>query len=899
MLLGWREIGVVTTAGYILGFPGDTPEKIVADVRTIQRELPIDILEFFFLTPLPGSEDHARLAAAGADLDPDLNRYDLNHVTTTHDSMSREEWERAYRLAWETYYSDEHVRTLMRRSRASGLHTGKILGTAVAFYGSITYEGVHPLESGLFRRRYRTDRRPGLPIESPLAFWSRHLGHLARSFCRASAHYLRHYPLRWCIDRGLAANGYTDEALEQPGEAEGPGRVRDDASCAEWRPRHDRDVAGPWRRADGELTSISPRRPRSPGGTGGMETLSTPVGPWPGSTPRETWWERPPPRSKPMHSTTRPTILRPRTRQPLGRALGTAPTMLAGLALGAAATAQGPPTTDELATLFASDAQRHAAFGDALAVDGDLVVVGVPRDDRAALDAGAAYLFRGGGDSWVEEAKLLGPGEYLANFGDSVDVDGERVIVGAPLQNGTGSSSGAAHVFRHGASGWILEAVLTHDGFGNANLGHAVGISGEVAVVGAPLDFANGLQSGAAYVYRRSGHDLEPRGGARPRRTRASSTTSDAPSPSTQDVLVVGSPFGPSTPDTGGVAYVFEGNSGGSGPRSPASTPVTGSRPYPYLHGSAPPIAVSDDTSRDRVSRVPGLWRRGPAPCLRVPPGHASTCGTWRPWSRPATPNGMWSFGQSVALDLDHLVVGGSGYTRDGVRSGAAYVFERQGADWRETRKLDPLHRARSGDGLGQAVATQGIPRPSWAPPSATTSDPTPEPCTSSPPTRRLHVGEPLLRRRRRVALPAPVANDSAPGAGSRLCQLPRASVHPSPRWARPASLAADLAPYAHDLPADASCLLFAGTTAVGGGQGVTFRRRTPLRGRKRSPGSGSPVRRRRASSRGPPCSTPTPGPRGTPCPVAGLVPRPRRSLRSGVQHERGAGALADPVIRK
>ena len=80
MLLAWKAVGCFTYAGYILGFPADTPETIVRDIKIIQRELPLDLLEFFCLTPLPGSEDHKKLAARGAPMDPDMNKYDLEHV---------------------------------------------------------------------------------------------------------------------------------------------------------------------------------------------------------------------------------------------------------------------------------------------------------------------------------------------------------------------------------------------------------------------------------------------------------------------------------------------------------------------------------------------------------------------------------------------------------------------------------------------------------------------------------------------------------------------------------------------------------------------------------------------------------------------------------------------------
>ena len=100
MLQKWRDHGAITCAGYILGFPGDTKESILRDIEIIKRELPLDILEFFFLTPLPGSEDHKVLWQKGVWMDPDMNKYDLNHRVAHHPKMSDAEWEEAYRAAW-------------------------------------------------------------------------------------------------------------------------------------------------------------------------------------------------------------------------------------------------------------------------------------------------------------------------------------------------------------------------------------------------------------------------------------------------------------------------------------------------------------------------------------------------------------------------------------------------------------------------------------------------------------------------------------------------------------------------------------------------------------------------------------------------------------------------------
>jgi len=100
MLQKWRAHGALTFAGYILGFPGDTKESILSDIEIIKRELPVDILEFFYLTPLPGSEDHKVLWQKGTWMDPDLNKYDLTHRVSHHPKMSDREWEEAYRAAW-------------------------------------------------------------------------------------------------------------------------------------------------------------------------------------------------------------------------------------------------------------------------------------------------------------------------------------------------------------------------------------------------------------------------------------------------------------------------------------------------------------------------------------------------------------------------------------------------------------------------------------------------------------------------------------------------------------------------------------------------------------------------------------------------------------------------------
>src|SRR5262245_2071557 len=192
MLLAWKRARVITYAGYILGFPNDTVESILHDIDVIKKELPVDLLEFFYLTPLPGSEDHLKLVRAGAPLDPDLNKYDLNHICTTHPRMSRAEWDRAYRLAWERYYTLDHIETVLRRVAMTGANASIAMLLITWFKASIEFEKkIHPLETGLVRLKFRRDRRPGLPREPVWWFYPRYYTETVVKVVKWAALYLR------------------------------------------------------------------------------------------------------------------------------------------------------------------------------------------------------------------------------------------------------------------------------------------------------------------------------------------------------------------------------------------------------------------------------------------------------------------------------------------------------------------------------------------------------------------------------------------------------------------------------------------------------------------------------------------------------------------------------------
>ena len=213
MLLAWKEAGVITYAGYILGFPADTPDSIRADIEIIKRELPLDVLEFFCLTPLPGSEDHRTLSKRGVPMDADMNKYDLEHVVAPHAAMTAEQWQGIYRAAWDAYYTPEHLRTIMRRAATKGVGLSRLLAVLFFFSIWIRAENVHPLQGGIFRRKYRPDRRPGLPIEPIWSFWPRRLWQGALTHALYARQWLMLERIRRDIRRDPLHKDYMDEAL--------------------------------------------------------------------------------------------------------------------------------------------------------------------------------------------------------------------------------------------------------------------------------------------------------------------------------------------------------------------------------------------------------------------------------------------------------------------------------------------------------------------------------------------------------------------------------------------------------------------------------------------------------------------------------------------------------------
>src|SRR6476646_6811796 len=213
MLLEWKRVGIMTFAGYILGFPNDTPESIRHDLEIIKKELPLDALEFFVLTPLPGSEDHKILYEKNVWMDPDMNKYELEHVVTGHAKMSREEWQGAYRSAWEIFFSPEHLETIVRRAYASGINIRSLMPVLFWFSSAVPVENLHPLQWGIFLLRRRRHRRSGLPLESPVIFYSRYAAEIARKAALLATRWRHLESMVRKVEADPRAKFYIDGAL--------------------------------------------------------------------------------------------------------------------------------------------------------------------------------------------------------------------------------------------------------------------------------------------------------------------------------------------------------------------------------------------------------------------------------------------------------------------------------------------------------------------------------------------------------------------------------------------------------------------------------------------------------------------------------------------------------------
>lgn len=346
--------------------------------------------------------------------------------------------------------------------------------------------------------------------------------------------------------------------------------------------------------------------------------------------------------------------------------------------IGAAATAlvlAVPPTAHGLAGTIEQQAYLKAStassrFGGSVAVDGDTIVVGAPLEDAFA---GAVHVFVRDGGAWSHQARLV-PDAPGAQFGHAVDVSGDTVVVG-DFDRGTG---GAAVVFVRSGTSWIQQAAIEPPDADASDLfGNDVAIDGDTLVVGAPNEDSNGTgtaddtatDSGAAFVFTRSGTTWSLQAHLKP--------------------TVVGAG------DWFGTAVDLDGD-----------TIVVGS-PFEDSDGTS----ASNDLARQ--SGAAHVFTRSGTAWAQQALLKASNVG-----DADDTDIAGDEFGTSVAVHGDTVVVGAPKEDSDGVvpdaasdesasDAGAAYVFARSGTTWSEQAYLKASD-VDAGDEFGVSVAVHG-----------------------------------------------------------------------------------------------------------------------------------------------------------------------------------------------
>ena len=383
-------------------------------------------------------------------------------------------------------------------------------------------------------------------------------------------------------------------------------------------------------------------------------------------------------------------------------------------------------TWSQVAKLTASDAMAGDGFGEAVAVDGDTVVVGAPGD----YDKGSAYVFvkpEAGWTTATETAKLTASdGAAVEVFGFSAAVDGDTVVVGATFDD----ASGAAYVYAKPAVGWDTAtetAMLTpSDGVAYDFSVISVAIDADTVVVSALWHDETQTDTGAVYVF------FKPEAGW----TTATETVK-VTSPHGEDgdqlgvsvdvdgdTVVAGAIWDfDSSPDWRTVyVYTFsewtaiaDSAAGGTNADSYTATGLAEGVTYNFWIRAADPYGVSDAS---RPATVSIAIRPPPVPTATAGPGQVTL--NWddqfdsditgheylqAQFSKLTASDEAADhlFGQSVAVDGDTMVVGASGDDHNG----SAYVFTRQSGTWSQVAKLTASDEA-ADDGFGYRVAIGG-----------------------------------------------------------------------------------------------------------------------------------------------------------------------------------------------
>jgi hypothetical protein len=360
----------------------------------------------------------------------------------------------------------------------------------------------------------------------------------------------------------------------------------------------------------------------------------------------------------------------------------------------------------EQSKLLADDGAASDDFGLSVSISGEFAIVGARWDDGDEIpypsNSGSAYVFRWAEGAWMQVAKLDAGLDVEAGdeFGASVGISGDYAIVGAEFDNDQGLSTGSAYIFSRSGDVWGEDVELAaSDAAEFAHFGRSVAIDGNVAAVSAVS------ASGSVYVFERTGLDWVEEDELLTWDGSSTDKFGDSVAVS-GDYILVGAP-GERDPDIGysvGAAYVFERTAQGWVGRYKLTAGDAAQREF--FGGS---VSISGNWA------VVGADRDDDS----CPEEGQTDCGAayvfmrvrnvWQEKAKLTPPDTYpgHKFGRSVAIDGDYIVVGTEYDHHSGTDSGAAYVFVREGEAWIEQAKLTATD-ADSRDEFGACVAISG-----------------------------------------------------------------------------------------------------------------------------------------------------------------------------------------------
>nr|AIA13839.1 FG-GAP repeat [uncultured bacterium] len=265
----------------------------------------------------------------------------------------------------------------------------------------------------------------------------------------------------------------------------------------------------------------------------------------------------------------------------------------------------GTDNWGEVKKILASDKEERDRFGHSVSINDDTAIVGANSEDAGGDNAGAAYIFernQGGADNWGEVKKLLASDkEPFDVFGESVSISGDTVIVGALFEDGGASEAGAAYIFARnqgGANNWgEVKKLLASDSEANDEFGWSVAINGDAVIVGAHLEDEGGSEAGAAYIFTRNQGGADNWGEVK-KLLASDIEVGDLFGNSVAisgDTVIVGSPFHDESETNAGAAYIFTVSGSNEPNEPPAISPQSISVARGNTITGATIATVSDD----------------------------------------------------------------------------------------------------------------------------------------------------------------------------------------------------------------------------------------------------------------------------------------------------------------